>query len=211
MLLAASLVPASPASTLYESRLEVSVQFDESAIQTGDLVFRRGRSWLSRAVVEADPASSFSHVGLAVVEEGRVTVVHATPGDRETEAGVVAEPLLSYLSASSATSAAVFRVGDAALAAQAAGMARDWARQSVPFDGAFEAGVEDSADEALYCTELVWKAYLRAGLDLLDGELDRVDLPLGPDLYILPSSLLHSAHVAEVEAIQPTTIPGRDS
>lgn len=170
---------------------------------------------MSRAVVEADPVSRFSHVGLAVVEDGRVAVVHATPGDRGTEAGVVSEPLSSYLSASSASSAAVFRVADFELALEAAEIAKGWARRAIPFDGAFETSSDHATDEALYCTELVWKAYLHAGVDLLAGELDRLDLPLGPDLYVFPSSLSNSTHLAEVEAFRPaphkTQAPGRDS
>lgn len=202
-----SLAPSSPTARLHDATPAAEFQIDASAIRTGDLVFRRGRTWLSRAVVEADAGSRFSHVGLAVVDEGleggEVFVIHATPGDGSTASGVVSEPLASYLSPSSAQDAAVLRVGRPDAARAAADRARTWARLAVPFDGAFEAGYDDAWDGALYCTELVWKAYLHAGVDLLDGRFDTLDLPLGPDRYVLPSSLLASKHLTEIH--------GRDS
>lgn len=187
-------------------RLDVRTLIDEAAIEPGDLVFRRGRTWLSRAVAEADPAADFSHVGIAVVNGPRLLVVHASPDKEGEEGGVFAEPLDSYLAPDSARAAAVYRVPELAVAFQASKVARAWAEEARPFDAALEADYGDATEASLYCTELVWKAYLHAGIDLMRGTLDTVDLPLGPDRYVLPSSLM-----AAEETIEMQRAPGKES
>ena len=58
---------------------------------------------------------------------------------------------------------------------------------TVRFDKAFNL----QSDRTLYCTELVYKAYLGAGVDIINGEFDVIDLPwLDAREVILPSGFI---------------------
>jgi hypothetical protein len=62
-----------------------------------------------------------------------------------------------------------------------------WARAGVPFDHDFDSATPDR----LYCTELVWRAYYSAGVELL---------PPGEAMHkrILPADLLDGGGLQEV-------------
>lgn len=179
---------------------------------SGDLVFRRGRSLLSRAVLTADGGSSYSHVGLVRVSAGVPLVVHALPpedlrpgvshgpGD---PGGVLAEPFSEFLAPARATAAAIYRLRDgerAGIAARAAEAAYRRALRGTPFDSRFDLATEDS----VYCTELVWRAFREAGLDVVDGHMDSLSIPLARDRpYILPGRLLASRHFIRIRTLGP--------
>ena len=48
-------------------------------LRAGDLVFRRGGSLSSRAVVMADTDKGYSHIGMVVDSAGKAMIVHAVP------------------------------------------------------------------------------------------------------------------------------------
>ena len=169
---------------------------EAGGLQAGDLVFRRGESLTSRMVLTADPRSAYSHVGILYLGEDGPLVVHAIPGDDfDAPTPLRVEPLASFTEAASAVG--VHRLGeaDAAVYAEdAARIALSYARDSVLFDVGFSL----QSPEAMYCTELVWRAYREAGLDLVDGVFDDLRIPLGEGPYILPSSLLDSPYLTNV-------------
>ena len=169
---------------------------DAHGLRAGDLVFRRGESLTSRMVLTADPRSAYSHVGILYAGEDGLLVIHAIPGDDfSTPTPLRVEPLASFTEAASAVG--VRRLGEAeatVYAEDAARIALSYARDSVLFD----AGFSLQSSEAMYCTELVWRAYREAGLDLVDGVFDDLRIPLGDGPYILPSSLLGSPYLTDV-------------
>lgn len=159
------------------------VRLDSSAVLSGDLIFRRGRSMVSRAVLSVDGRSDFSHVGIAIRTKDRVVVVHATPPEDTFPGGVISESLDSFLRPKAASAAAVFRLRSFEAAAGAALNALRYARTHTPFDSEFDL----STEEAVYCTELVWRAYLEAGVDLAGRPFK--------EHYLLPSRLLASPEI----------------
>lgn len=159
------------------------IRLDSSAVLSGDLIFRRGRSLISRAVLSVDGSSDFSHVGIAVRAKDQILVVHATPPEGTFSGGVISEPLDSFLLPEAASTAAVFRLRSSDAAARAALKAVGYARAHAPFDSDFDL----STPEALYCTELVWRAYLESGVDLAGRSFN--------ERYLLPSRLLASPEV----------------
>jgi hypothetical protein len=176
------------------SKAPAPLVYSEADFRSGDILFRRGRSLLSRAVLSADGAIPYSHVGIVKREAGRVLVIHVEPADQFGGEGfVVAEPLAAFLAADKAASAAIYRPRKeiSAVAAAAVEKASAFAARRVPFDGGFDLATENQ----LYCTELVWRSYLLAGTDLVDGKLDRLQMPLGKERYILPSSLAKSHYL----------------
>lgn len=147
---------------------------DPGLLAPGDWLFRRTNSlpgYLSR---QADPEGTYSHVGIVGQGRGGWTVVHATPADGDGVGGVRADAVSLFTSQADVSVIAVARLAGAT-AAQRQGMAA--AAQGFighPFDGAF-----DSEDEgALYCTELVWRAAVAAGI-ALDRPLRPFTTPLG--------------------------------
>lgn len=177
------------------------IEFEPETLRPGDLMFRRGRSITSRAVLIADPESPFSHVGLIVEKDERLWVVHAMPGNGDGSGRVRRESVESFLAPENAVSAAVLRasVEDPELARKAAEIAIHLVEDRVLFDENF-----DLADSArLYCTELVWIAYRRVGLDLVPSGFDRLSFPLeGTKDYILPSTLYSSSYLEPVAFVK---------
>jgi uncharacterized protein YycO len=131
-----------------------------------------------------DHQTRYSHVG--VIEAGRVPhVIHIEPGSGTGDV-VRREALADFLNPARADAFAVFRVSadHRNQARSATETARRYFASRLRFDPMFSLA---SADE-LYCSELVWRAYLAAGLDLLEGKVDRSFT--GP--VVLLSTLQHT-------------------
>jgi hypothetical protein len=160
------------------------------ALQEGDLIFRTGHDAVSGAVLALDPAPRFSHVGILAQRDGIWVVIHSLPPEFPGDAdGVRVEPLRDYLSAGNARRAAVYRLaGDSRSRARVAVMeAFAYDQKRASFDADFD--LQDH--QRLYCTELVWLAFRKAGVDLAPSP-DWLDLPLRAGYYLLPSTLIRS-------------------
>jgi hypothetical protein len=148
-------------------------------------------------VLATDGESSFSHTGIVYVIQGEPFVVHATPGRSLADPKPVqVEPVAAFFAPASASKGAVYRLRgeDRAAGARAAAVAYRYAFEGRLFDGEFRL---DSA-ESLYCTELVWRSYLEAGLDLVGGEFDEISVPLFQRTCLLPGRLQASSRLREV-------------
>lgn len=166
-----------------------------SFLHPGDLVFRRGESVLSAAVMVLDPRSLYSHVGIVVETAGRLSVVHAVVDEAPDTAGSVrADSIPDFLSPDRAAAVAVYRLrGEIPEYNErtelASRIAAGYASRHVPFDRDFDLGTAD----AVYCTELIWRAYRGAGIELVSGELPTISFCLKRRRAILPSTLQNSA------------------
>ena len=159
------------------------------ALQNGDIVFIRARTWRSFVMRAAD--GDFSHVGIVRFAEGVYAgpcVIHAKPEAKT----VKMEPAADFFSG--AEHAAAYRPRGRRAAEAASLEALGYFERRTPFYKQF-----DISDEArLYCTELVWLAYKRAGLDLGEGSEDFLS---GVPMYgkvLLPSRLSGSACLEKV-------------
>lgn len=167
-----------------QARPDAGEHIDAARLKTGDLIFVRGTSWRSRVVLlYAGGREPYSHVGVVVREKEALVVVHATPTAAEAPQGaVIAEPLSRFLAQDRVTQATVYRVhaSEAGVAERAAAAALHLAQRHVPFDHAFALSTPDR----LYCTELVWRAYRAAGLDLGGGRWGHNDEVLTPAVVV---------------------------
>ena len=175
------------------------LRFESTEFAAGDVIFRRGRSLVSRVVLAADGGSEYSHVGLISLVDGKIWVLHAIPPEKpEEQGGVVAEPLSAFLEPDKATAAGLYRSRDhgAALAAERA--AWRFVRAHIPFDSSFDL----STPRELYCTEMVWRAYREGGIDLAPP------VPGRQEKYLLPSRILRSPYLRKIQELtEEVTVP----
>jgi hypothetical protein len=171
-----------------EGAVERRLRFEAADFVSGDLLFRRGRSLISRAVLTVDRGTGYSHVGLVSVVGGQVWVLHAAPARGTEPGGAIAEPLASFLAPGKASAAALYRLRSPLAAPAAERVAWGFVRARIPFDSAFDL----STPERLYCTEMVWRAYREAGVDLAPLQRAR------GEKYLLPSRLASSPYLQRI-------------
>lgn len=168
------------------------------ALHEGDLIFRKGRSLVSRVVLMNDRASPYSHVGIVAFKNGEPFVVHAVPGEPDVngEEKVKCDTPADFLDNEKADLFAVFRMTDdekhqAKMAAQ---KAMDYFEMGLPFDKT----LDFRSNDKLYCTELVWKAYLAADINLTGNEFYVLTMSLFADSIILPGQLIESKWLTQI-------------
>ncbi len=148
--------------------------------QSGDVILRRADGWRNAVVASAD-TGSFGHVGIVVVTVAGPLVLHASPDQSRP----ILETVSRFLDPVFTQAAAVYRP-DGSNGAAAAAAAMSLREISAGFDHGYNLDSEDF----IYCTELVWRAYLAVGVDLGAGR--RTGMRVFGHNYevLLPSDLL---------------------
>lgn len=166
-------------------------------LHSGDIVLIRGISFRSGIVrLLEGVGSDYSHVGLVVIEGGHPFVIHADPSHTAAYDRVIKESWGALITPTRISGATVLRLaacypGTAPAAAARAALRFAW--EARPFDHDFDL----HTPEKLYCTELVWRAYMDAGIDLRGSSF-------GPDRkYLLPSDIIKSGFVRDIEVLPP--------
>lgn len=148
----------------------------------GDLVFRRGRDGISAMVLAGRQGSRFSHVGMVLLHQGQVFVIHAMPGDSGQVGGVRMESLGAFLDSAVASDAAVYRPTGLREEGRQRLRQQLLALQGRPFDYRFSL----ATPERVYCSELVLGALAAAGIPQ-SPMVTTVSLVAGP--VVLPDAL----------------------
>ena len=171
----------------------VSTYYDEvkTKLQNGDLVFRQGYGFFTRLVLWMDPGAVYSHVGIVVKQGNDFYIVHALSEEALQQSSRVTKvPLEHFIKPENARSFAFARVQTTEkLRKLAAKHACTYYRNFSTYDLAFDLGSPD----ALYCSELIWRAYMKVGVDLMNNNFDKLWI-LGGGKLIKPESLLESRY-----------------
>lgn len=163
--------------------------FNYETLKSGDFIFTRGKSIQSFAVLLFDRnTTNYSHCGTVCIENNTCYIIHSTPTPiGNQKGGVVMEPLDEFFKSNAVTLASVFRFKNeenehinAALV-----VLKNYLHDSILFDDEFVL-----TNNKLYCTELLWKAFLATGINL--GE--KHDL----DKIIFPSDLIQSNYLEPI-------------
>jgi len=157
-------------------------------LNNGDLIFRKGRSLESFAVCLADDEKDFSHVGLVVFHNGEPFIIHAVPDELEgVEDLIKLERVEAFLSSEKASAFAVYRPEfKTEIRNQASEIALQFYESKYTFDYAYDMGTESK----LYCTELIFKAFREAGVELSGIHPSTVDFGFVQKQIILPAAFL---------------------
>ena len=176
---------------------ERSILPDGMVLADGDIVFRRGTGLMSHTVVAAD-GGRYSHVGIVVDSAGVKMIVHAVPDEPDFPGDidrVKMESPRKFFSTINANVGEVMRHTDKNVARVAAREAMRLYRCGFLFDHDYD----DNDSTKLYCSELVERAYLRAGVSL--AELRRHDFSV-PGFHfghvIMPSDIYISSQLRTI-------------
>ncbi len=158
-------------------------------LHEGDIAFRRGIGAASRIVLAANSDGSYSHVGIVVEVDDTLRVVHEVPfeGKSREDDKIYSDDIGEFFSTFKAKSGAIYRLRglDSTTIAKICRYAKRHLKKSTPFDHEYNL----SDDNMLYCSELVWRCYLEAGIDITKGERTTMTLPGMGGIYILPSDI----------------------
>ncbi len=156
-------------------------------LKNGDLIFRKGRSLESFAVCLVDEEKDFSHVGLVVLRAGKPFVIHAVPSESDGEDFIKLERVEAFLSTEKASAFAVYRPEfKTEIRNQVSEIALQFYQSKYTFDYAYDL----KSESKLYCTELIFKAFREAGVELSGIHPSTVDFGFVQKQIILPAAFL---------------------
>lgn len=179
---------------------EAVVLTDDEPFREGDLVLRCGYGAESRVVTEASQ-SIYSHIGILHYDTptAQWQVIHAVPGEAEEgkPEWLKAEPIEDFYASDRAIRGAWMRVDcPESIAVEATRYALQKVAEKVEFDNEYLL----SDTTRIYCTELVWQAYLRQGIDLSEGHRQEVPSLFSKDgACIFPCDIEKSSKIIYVK------------
>lgn len=164
-------------------------------LEEGDLVFRRGKSIESYAVLAADGSTRYSHVGIVHrTSEGKLMVVHAVPAEDRINNRVKSESLAQFWSYDHASAGAIYRFQINPSQKQIIHNYLERTYQlAVSFDDAYD--LFDSTK--LYCTELIYNAFDQCNVDITAGHIDTLLFPRRIPI-IFPSTILKNTDLTQI-------------
>ena len=171
-------------------------KYSPELFRNGDIIFVNGKAWRTKIVRLFDKSPrGFAHVGIVRIVDGLPHVVHASP-----ELGKVGmQTMEDFFSFENVDYARVYRfTGDLAVAEAASLRALEYCTREIPFDDRFDT----SRTEAMYCTEVIWRAYRAAGIDLAKGHWEYARNPIVQGRVLLPYKLSLSPHLAEAFVLE---------
>jgi len=170
--------------------------FPVNELENGDLIFRRGKSAESQAVIIADRRSEFSHVGIIYIEKRTPFVIHAVPGENEGRKDYIKKEKLSdFLAPEKASKYSVFRSNfPKPINETAASVANRYYQDKRQFDNKFDLSTNDK----LYCTELIMKAYQQASNQPFKFSTTHLNIIFGTIDIILPGNIIENKHFHQI-------------
>lgn len=168
-----------------------SIHFNASLFENGDLILRKGRSLESFAVYLSDDESDFTHIGIVSKEQSKIYVIHITPSKNNL---VKKEGLEDFLSDKNTSRFSLIRPKfDLNTLNSVVGQANLFFKKKYTFDNQYDL----KTDTELYCTELVYKAFLNAGITL-DVKPSNFNYVLGNHNIIMPSGFTNSSSFKKI-------------
>jgi hypothetical protein len=180
----------------YKQKTAFFFQIDETILQEGDIVFRRGVSLASHVVLTADKEGGYSHIGIIVKDSSGWRVIHAVPGetDKENPEEIIKKESLSqFFAPNKAAAGAIYRLDTVeTIGILAAQKAQILFERKLLFDHQYD--LEDSTK--MYCTELLFFVFNDAGVDISEGK--RSSFPGFREAFLLPGDILACSKLKKI-------------
>ncbi len=176
-----------------------SVAWQQLELKEGDIVFRRGSSLASRVVLASDAGGNYSHIGILVRDGNEFKVVHAVPGESEKDHPdrVKMDCMTEFFAYQRAVSGSIMRMEmEDSICQRVAAKAKDYFRNKTLFDHHYD--LTDST--ALYCTELIWRAFNDAGIDITDQSRSYVNFLWYQGDFIFPSDISRNENLITIHS-----------
>lgn len=175
-----------------DQELSVKLPAAASEWREGDIIFRRGTG-PEAAAIRAMDESGFTHVGLLAGKYPDWDVVHVEPEQKGRGGKVEVISLKEFASRDHAYAYAVFRVE--MIGNETAARTVGYARRHIGI--AFDGDYRYFDDGALYCTELVGKAYQAVKVGMVDWT-SAIKPPLMVEPILTPAALLRSGVLRQI-------------
>jgi hypothetical protein len=166
---------------------------NQNLLSEGDLIFLKGNTIRSKLLYGFTTNENYSHVGIAIFLENKLYIVHANPDKRSNSRdAVINESLDEFIENAFASMLVVLRLKEPnqTLLNNITKYVRYHLNNHTPFDHKFLL----ATDDYIYCTELIFKAFKSAGIDITNGKLDYVDTPIVKGYVVLPETIINSNH-----------------
>lgn len=158
-----------------------------SNFRSGDVAFRLGRTIESRAIA-AD--GGYSHVGIIIRKDSTLQVAHIEPSRNGSELTKY-ESLEQFFHPDNASSGAVMRVENLNSTQLTVVENYLFSCKNISFDHDYK--LSDTTQ--MYCTELVYRAFLEIGIETTNI---RHRVPLAHEEVILPTDISKSNKLIEI-------------
>lgn len=167
--------------------VKAGYNFNQELLCTGDIVFRRGNSFVSNVVLTADKSGEYSHIGILIQYGGEIMVAHAVPGE-DKEEFLKAEKVDTFFESKKALIGCVCRFS---LSNTQRDILNTKAIHLINSKILFDHQYNTSDSTKMYCTEFVWNVYRSLGLDISLGVRSNINLGFVKSDVIFPSQIYH--------------------
>ncbi|MCK5856523.1 MAG: hypothetical protein KAG64_03475 [Bacteroidales bacterium] len=170
---------------------------DSFQLKSGDIVFRKGRSIESQAILMADVEGNYSHVGIVYMQNNSAYIIHITPDSLEQTIDYAKlESLEEFFNPELACIGCVLRVDQkySNQAYMAADSAYIFFKNKVRFDNKYDLATSNK----MYCTELVLKAFEVNELNLININQNARSIPFFENKIIFPSAIFKCPYLENI-------------
>lgn len=176
------------------SSVQPTIDIPTQALKQGDIAFRKGEGIVSEIVLHSDADGLYSHIGIIVIHNDSIKVVHSVPGEGDFD-GVKIEPIEVFYAPNRAVKGEIMRMpltdSQRSLISE---RALEKASQRVIFDHDYD--IEDTTK--LYCTELVELLFAQCDVDLSQNRMTEVNVPGFSGKYIMPSDIYKNTNLTTI-------------
>ncbi|MFZ1528522.1 MAG: YiiX/YebB-like N1pC/P60 family cysteine hydrolase [Ferruginibacter sp.] len=136
----------------------------EKSIKPGDLVTRTGNDFTSQSLRTLNRRDkTWSHCGIALIENNRVYVLHALGGEFNPDQKIRKDPFVVFAEPYSNKGIGVYRYNISTDGIeQLIGNAKKFYNEGILFDMEFNL----TTDDRLYCSEFAWKSLQTPGSEI---------------------------------------------